>query len=187
MGVTILTVPHRENLAPPDLERVYIEHADFMWACLARLGVREADIEDVLHEVFLAVHRRLSSFTGEGSLRGWLFAFCRRAAANYRRLARLHVEKTGAAPSDFDVASDVDGPERAASVNETLDALERILATLPDDKRIVFVMFEIELMSAEEIAAVLEIPVGTVYSRAHWARRDFQRAARRLHLLPPEI
>ncbi|MBN9162167.1 MAG: sigma-70 family RNA polymerase sigma factor, partial [Myxococcales bacterium] len=54
-------------------------------------------------------------------------------------------------------------------------------------KRIVFVMFEIELMSAEEIAAVLEIPVGTVYSRMHWARREFQRAARRLHLLTSEI
>jgi len=154
-----------------------------MWACLARLGVRESDIEDVLHEVFLTVHRKLSSFTGDVSLRGWLFAFCRRAAANYRRLARVQVEKTGAAPTAFEIASDVDGPERAASMNESLDALERILATMSDDKRIVFVMFEIELMSAEEIAAILEIPVGTVYSRAHRARHDFQRAARRLHLI----
>jgi RNA polymerase sigma-70 factor (ECF subfamily) len=167
--------------AAPDLtiREVHERHADFVWRSLQRLGVRSMDLEDQLQEVFLVAHRRLDSFDGSSELRTWLFGICLRVAAAHRR--RAHVRREVATP-DGDTADPVSSsdPERAALEGERRAELERLLSGLELEKRAVFVMFEIEGLTAPEIANVMGTPIGTVYSRLAAARSELAKAAARL-------
>src|SRR5689334_8515619 len=77
-------------LAPPRLTFRAIFEAEFAYIfnTLRRLGVREPDLEDVTHDVFITVNRLLSEFDPSRPLRPWLFGFAFRVASDYRRLAR---------------------------------------------------------------------------------------------------
>lgn len=70
-----------------DVASIHESHADFVWCSLQRLGVRPADLEDALQEVFVVVHRKLSSFDGSSRLSTWLFGISMRVASAYRRKA----------------------------------------------------------------------------------------------------
>jgi RNA polymerase sigma-70 factor, ECF subfamily len=159
------------------LEHAYELHADFVWRTLARLGVAEADSMDAVHEVFLLVHRHLARFEGRSSLRTWLFALCRTVARDARRRARrdrlLFAEEDEDA---IDLRADV---ARAQENRERVELLEQLLATMESSQRNVFILFELETMTGEEIADVLSIPLGTVYSRLTLARRSFRQALER--------
>ena len=161
------------------VEEVHAAHADFVFRSLARLGVRDADLADMLQEVFVVVHRRLSSFDGSSKLTSWLFGICMRVAASYRRRAHRRYERPLDAES---MAHDADGaasPEQAAEASEARRKLELVLDAMPLDKRAVLVMYEIDGMSCAEIASTLEVPIGTVHSRLHAARAAFLAALKR--------
>src|SRR6516165_2467356 len=72
-------------------EDVYSEHAAFVMRTVRRLGVNAADVPDTSQQVFMTVHRRLSSFDGSSAVRTWLFGICRRVAADWRD--RAHVRR----------------------------------------------------------------------------------------------
>ena len=103
--------PPRAELDAPglatslDLAEVYRCHAGFVWRVVRRLGVPDAALEDVVHDVFLVVHRRLSEYDGRAALTTWLFGIARGVASNHRRgIARAQrklavVEPPGGAPS----------------------------------------------------------------------------------------
>src|SRR5688572_24089780 len=59
---------------PPDFDSVVAEHGPYLWRVLRRIGVRTADVEDVLQETFIVVHRKLDGFEGRASVRTWLSA-----------------------------------------------------------------------------------------------------------------
>ncbi len=167
----------------PDIVELYRQHRAFVWGSLARLGVRSEDLEDMLQEVFVAVHRRLSEFdAARASLRTWLFVICRGVASNYRRnLQTRHAAdaQSAAEPPHTDDLS----PEDAAARAQAKARLDSILAEMSFEKRITFLMYEVDRMSTEDIAEILGIERGTVFSRLHAARRDFERGVRRLQLL----
>ena len=80
---------------------VHDAHADFVWRSLQRLGVRDADLEDMIQEVFIVVHRRLDAFDASSHLTSWLFGICVRVAAAYgaggfRRCSRYHARERAA-------------------------------------------------------------------------------------------
>ena len=75
------------------LVAIHAEHGDFVWRSLQRLGVRDADLDDMLQEVFIVVHRKLDSFDHSSRIRTWLFGICLRVAAGYRRSARFRREE----------------------------------------------------------------------------------------------
>jgi RNA polymerase sigma-70 factor (ECF subfamily) len=158
-----------------NLEQIYERHADFVWRTLRRLGVAEAEARDATHDVFLIVHSHLERFEGRSSLSTWLFAICRSVARDFRRRerrdARLWVE--AAIDEELDLRADVG---RAVEQQQQLAELERILATLPTQQRNVFILFEIEKLTGEEIAGALSIPLGTVYSRLQHGRKAFRAA-----------
>jgi len=143
---------------------------------LRRLGVTERDVEDMAHEVFVAVHRELPKYARTRPIRPWLFAFCFRIASHYRRKHRRETVQ--------DVTGDVTDP------SDTPDALldrERkrrlVLLALDEielDRRAVFVLHEIDGFTCEAISDSLELPLGTVYSRLRRAREDFTAKMRRL-------
>jgi RNA polymerase sigma-70 factor (ECF subfamily) len=156
---------------------VYETHFDFVWRNLRRLGVEDGAVDDAAHDVFLVVHRQLGQFDGR-SYRSWLFAIAQRVAWHYRRSrARrrtepLYDEELGA---DSSVRPDVHHDKREACV-----VVNQILERLPDERRAVFVLAELEQMSMPQIAEILAIPLNTAYSRLRLARRDFSRALRHL-------
>jgi RNA polymerase sigma-70 factor (ECF subfamily) len=162
-----------------DFTAIHESHADFVWRTLQRLGVRPMDLEDSLQDVFVVVHRRLDSFDGSSQMTTWLFAICLRVAAAHRRRAHVRREHaTGAL--DSNALSDPQGsPERLAIRAEARERLDRVLDALDLEKRAVFVMFEIEGMSAPVIAGTIGVPVGTVYSRLAAARCEFKKALAR--------
>jgi RNA polymerase sigma-70 factor (ECF subfamily) len=170
--------------APVRTHALYETYAEYVWNLLARLGVRDADLEDQLHEVFIIVHRRAPTFDTPSAAKGYLGSICRKLAANYRRTASHRLETPDAEAGVREPGAKGGGPEDAALLREAATSLTSVLDALSDDKRLVFVMFEIELRSADEIASELDIPVGTVHSRLHAARREFISVAEKRGLVP---
>lgn len=146
--------------------------AEFAFVCrtLRRLGVREADLADVAQELFVSVHRSLADYDGTRPLRPWLFSFCARFAANYRRLARHRSVELAENELSVTSASDV----------EARDLVLRALGHLEFDRRVVLVMHDMEGFAAPEIAEQVAAPLNTVYSRLRLARADFRAAVKTL-------
>jgi RNA polymerase sigma-70 factor (ECF subfamily) len=148
-------------------EQVFGDYGAFVWRTLRRLGVSDVDVEDVCQEVFLVVHRRLSVFEARSSLRTWIYGICVRVASEHRRRHRRREELCAAPPEQSVPASqDHDIEQRRA-----LAVLDAALDRLDDDKRAVFVLYELEELSMTEVAEVIGCPAQTAYSRLHAARR----------------
>lgn len=168
-----------EAEAASAVTRIYQVNADFVWRSLQRLGVRDADLDDVLQEVFVVVHQRHRTFDGSSKMTTWLFGICMRVASAYRRRGFRRKETVVAdVPEPTDRASV--SPEQDLAAAESRRRLDVLLEELELDKRAVFVMFEVDEMPCEEIAQILGVPVGTVYSRLHGARKSFQKALARM-------
>jgi RNA polymerase sigma-70 factor (ECF subfamily) len=162
----------RDRLA--DLEAVYREYHGFVGRMLHHLGVRGASVDDAVQEVFVVVHRRLGSFDGRTSIKNWLYGITRRVAADHRkqgqRRAWLRLVPAPEASGEHPPLH-----EHAAAA----DLVGQILDTLDEDKRLVFVMAELEGMTAPEIAEAIGVNLNTVYSRLRAARQRFHREAQR--------
>jgi RNA polymerase sigma-70 factor, ECF subfamily len=170
------SVPAEQTLT---CEALLAEHAPFVWRVLRRLGVREADIEDVCQEVFMAVHQQLPGFEGRSKPSTWIYGIARRRAASYRQRAhhrREQLTRAGAEPVLAQPIADgaAEGLERA----ELRALLDRLLDTLDDDKRELLVLYEIEELDMREVVSILGCPLQTGYSRLHAARAQLRRAAK---------
>jgi RNA polymerase sigma-70 factor (ECF subfamily) len=159
---------------------VHAKHGEFVWKTLYRMGVRSPHLEDVYQEVFLVVHRRLDSYAGHCAITTWLFEVCFRVAAGYRRRAHFRREQLvpDAASVSF-VASPSATPEREVEKRQAADRLHDLLGSLNLEQRVVFTMFELEGLTCDQIGENIGVPVGTVYSRLHRARKAFLRALSR--------
>lgn len=160
--------------APPDLATIYEAHFRYVWRCLRSLGVHDAQVDDALQDVFVVVQRKLTAFDGAVALRTWLYAIALRIARKYReRLRRAPTSLEATRESQPELV--LQGTSEAAVLsNERLAQAHTILSTLSDDQREVFVLARVEQMSAPEIAAIIDIPLNTVYSRLRAARLAFE-------------
>jgi len=148
--------------------QVFDEHGRYAFRVLRHFGVRDADLEDVCQEVFVTVHRKLESFEGRSSVRTWLYRICQNAASDHLR--RAHVQR--------EIAVDVTAPENAHLAGsdpgepniEARSMVEFLLGRLDEQKRHVFVLYEIEGLTMKEVCEVLNCPLQTAYSRLHAAR-----------------
>ena len=159
-----------------DFRTLFELEASYVMRSLRRLGVAPADLEDMAHEVFLAVHGQLDKFDTARPLRPWLFAFVFRIASHYRRRDRR--EPRGS--EDIDPADDRDLADVALEKDEKKRLVLDALGTIELERRAVFILHELDGTTCQEIAKTLGIPIGTVYSRLRLARDDFGSAARRL-------
>jgi RNA polymerase sigma-70 factor, ECF subfamily len=138
-----------------------------------RMLGRQADAEDVAQEVFLRVHRSIADFRGDARLSTWLYGIAsnlclnRLASAAHRR-TRTDDEAVRRAPSEAADAA------AAFERSEVEAALHQAIAALPDDRRIVVVLRDLEGLSYDEIAQALALEPGTVRSRLHRARLDLK-------------
>ena len=178
MPLRLEVTPTRMASEPLDVGSVHHEHAEFVWLTLQRLGVRDSDVEDLLQEVFVVVHQRLHTFDRSARMTTWLFGICLRVASAYRRRAhRRHEEIVADVPEEL---ASAETPEEAAATSQARARLRAALDLMDLDKRAIFVMFELDELPCEEIAEMLSIPLGTVYSRLHAARKAFEQALARL-------
>ena len=151
------------------------EHAAYVWRTLRFMGVPDADLEDACQEVFIVVCKKLDDFEARSSIKTWLHGICLRKAAAYRR--RAHVRKEVLAAPREEAAPDC--PERTLKERQQLALLHRALESLDDDKRAVFVLYEIEQLSMKEVADALGCALQTAYSRYHAARERVASFVRR--------
>ena len=154
-----------EDLVRTQQHRVY-------GLALRMLG-NAAEAQDVAQEVFIRAHRGLAEFRGDAQISTWLYTIAsrlclNRLAGSERRLAR-HGEEALAKLADTGP-----GPDQALERGELEEALHRAIAELGEERRVVVVLRDVEGLAYEEIAEILELPVGTVRSRLHRARLDLK-------------
>jgi RNA polymerase sigma-70 factor, ECF subfamily len=159
----------------PEMAAVFEEHFGYVWNSLRRLGVREADLEDLAHEVFLKVHANLGKFDPARPIRPWLFGFAYRVAADHRRLARNRLEVTGVHAEAIDSGPAADERLEAA---EQKALIERALSEMALDRRAVLVLHDVDEVTVPEIAGALGIPLNTAYSRLRLAREELASAVK---------
>lgn len=159
----------------PDFGVVYEQYFNFVWRSARRLGVADSSLDDVVQDVFVTVYRRLSEFEGRSQLKTWIFGVLRHTVRDLRRTQR---RKPTEAMEREPVARDR-SPLEAAAQREGSKLLHEVLMSLDEDQREVFVLAELEQMSAPEIGAALELNVNTVYSRLRSARHSFDAALKR--------
>jgi RNA polymerase sigma-70 factor (ECF subfamily) len=141
------------------------------WVTL--LGGPPADREDILQEVFLVVERRLPSFDGANP-GGWLYQITRRQVRDFRKRTWVKHIFTRRRDDEPDaLAAELAHPEAAFETKQKQRALRAVLAKMNPDRRVAFVLFEIDGLSGEDIARLQDVPLGTVWTRLHTARKEF--------------
>jgi RNA polymerase sigma-70 factor (ECF subfamily) len=165
---------------------IYDAQFAYVWRSLRRLGVADANLRDAVQDAFVVVHRRLPDFEGRAKVTTWLFRICLRIAKDYRR--RAHVRREVLDESHFPALSDPKAnAEHALEQRQDLQIFDAALDQLDFDKRSVFILFELEEMTGDQIAELLEIPLGTVYSRLRLAREAFRHAVLQHTKRAPQI
>lgn len=152
---------------------VYRANFRHVWHTLRRFGVRERDLEDLAHDVFIVAHGRLHTFDTNRPIGPWLSGIAWRLASDYRRSARYRLEVVG---HTREPTARRLGPDQEAAASEARDLVGRALESLPEEQRIVFIMKEIDGFSVPEIADSLELPLNTLYSRLRLGRSRFRAA-----------
>ncbi|HVZ71471.1 MAG TPA: RNA polymerase sigma factor [Polyangia bacterium] len=157
----------------PRFEEIYDQWFEHVARWLRALGAPSADSEDLAQEVFLVVRRRLHAFDGR-NLAGWLYRIADRQVAAHRRRRwfKSVVSKRPAVVLE-ELPDAALGPAATVERREKERLLESLIAKMSDTRRATFVLFEIEGYSGDEIARMQRIPVATVWTRLHHARKEF--------------
>ncbi len=158
-------VPPADLIPAADL---FVRHATFVATFLRRLGSAPQDVDDLVQETFLVVHRHGGFQPGAAKPTTWLAAIALRLFQNHRRSVRRKLSR--------DVSIEPAEPVDHLALLEARSSLERVeraLLELDTEHRAVFVLFELQDQSCDDIAQALAVPIGTVYSRLHHARRKF--------------
>lgn len=157
------------------LAEAYEAHFDFVWRSLRRLGVPADGLEDAAQDVFVVAARKIHEFEGRAKVRTWLFAIAQRVAMRKRRDAFRHHRRTEAVEREhahFDA-----GHVNPTAAQDAATMLASMLEQLDEAQRLVFVLVEIEGMTAVEVAESLGANVNTVYSRIRSAKKRMQALA----------
>jgi RNA polymerase sigma-70 factor, ECF subfamily len=142
---------------------------------------RPADAMDVVQDAFIKVHKHIANFQGTSSFYTWLYRIVMNLSIDHIRKKRKitefdeHVKKDDAAGDGALLPHMPDeNPSKTVVRRELSEKIRAALDTLPEYHRAVIVLREVEGMSYEEMAQVLDVPKGTIMSRLFHARRKMQ-------------
>lgn len=179
-------MPDQRELGDADLVRrcctgdhhawrtLYERHVRQVQRFVALFGVPAPEREDAVQEIFLTIYRALPGFRGEARLSTWAYRIAARHCAAVARRRRVGQLLSALWLRQEAVTRDA----RLSVPHEDALLLPRLLARLSPRKRTVIVLHELEGLSVEEIAAIVQCPVNTVWSRLHHARAELVRLAR---------
>lgn len=169
----------REAMAAvPTFEEIYDAHAEALWRCARAMGVAEQSVPDILQEVFVVVHRRMSELEHSDGIRTWLTRILIRVIQQDRRAYRRkreHLDELG-----DDIVDAKSNADELVAQKQATEMLMQILDAMHEERRAVFVLMEIEQLTAPETADALGVNLNTVYSRLRLARRDYNETLERL-------
>jgi len=144
---------------------------------LSRLIRDPAEVEDVAQETFIKAYRALPSFRGDSAFYTWLYRIGVNTAKNYlvaqgRRAPTTTGYNSEEAETfdDGEQLRDINTPERLMMSRQIGETVETAMDALPEELKTAIVLREIEGLSYEEIAAIMDCPIGTVRSRIFRAR-----------------
>lgn len=176
MERTLATTP-AANFTADDVRLLYLEHAPALRITLARLAGTALDPDDLLQEVFVIAMRKSAALGHADSRKAWLLGVAAKVATTRRRTARL---LTFLGLTDAHQHASPESPQRSLEQRDASARVARVLGALSDAKRTVFVLYEQQGFSGEEIAVALGIPLKTVWTRLFHARREFEKELDRL-------
>lgn len=154
-------------------EDVYGEWFHEVYRWVRALGGPPGDADDLTQDVFLVVRRKLATFDG-ANVGGWLYRITQRTVRDHRQAAwSRRFQCTEGQPLDVAARSPGPDPSQVLERRESQQILCELLGRMTQKRRSIFIQFEIEGYSGEEIAHREGIPLGTVWTRLHHARRDF--------------
>ncbi|MCA9691456.1 MAG: sigma-70 family RNA polymerase sigma factor [Myxococcales bacterium] len=156
------------------LADVYRDHADFVWRVARRLGAPEDALEDVVHDVFLVVHRRLSEYDGRAAMTTWLFHITRGVVSNTRRGRARAEQRLQLVEPPRPTLTPEERSDRAGAAR----FVRAFLDTLPADRRELFTLVDVEGLSVRAAAEHLGVNVNTAHARLRAARSAFREAVR---------
>jgi RNA polymerase sigma-70 factor (ECF subfamily) len=166
------------------VEGIVSAHIDAVWRTARRLGVASRDIEDVAQEVMLVVLRRVDDIELDRE-RAFVLATTVRVVANWRRSRRRHPEELTdcvehvVSRAEHYATQAADNPEQALERVRKLELLQAALHEMTEPQQGAFIMFELEQMTASEIARELQVPQAAIVSRVRRAREVFARCLAR--------
>ncbi len=164
--------PSMQTSPNPQFSAQYRRYHHFVGHALRRVGVADADVDDLSQEVFMVLLRNLRELTETDRLLPWLHQVARRVASNHRRgvLRRQQRQRRWAEPTELD------DPERALARAEAAGFLADFFEDLDPQARPVFLLSEVEGLPGPEIAEQLGLNLNTTYSRIRAVRRRFAKA-----------
>ena len=186
LGSDVLNLDASTTRPSLTLELIFQQHAQTVTRIIARLlgpGASEADVDDLCQQVFIAILRALPKFRGDSALTTWIYGISVRVVLQHlrgRRRYREMIDRFKATPL----------PPPPPGVDETIEqrrAIERVWSVLLEmkaERRVVFVLSEIEGLTADEIARALEISEAAVRSRLRRARAELDRKLARRGVSP---
>lgn len=170
----------RPRARVPSFANLYKSYFDFVWSTTRYLGVEQSDIDDVVQEAFFVIHERLHTIERPESLRSWIYGVVRRIVSNHHRTKRTRPSESDTVRMEPElVQPEYCTPQHMSEHNEKVRLLWSLLNTLDAPKREVFLLTELEEMTAPEIAGAIGVPLNTVYSRLRTARQDLEEALQR--------
>jgi len=164
-----------EAPGPLDLDALYRAHAPTVARWSAHLGGPSADLDDLVHEIFLVAGRRMSEFRGEAKVTTWLYRITERVVAARRRSdrARRWLRRTRRADLERALCSTPPSPVEDLHRRQSREMVYRLLDRLPEKYRNVLILFELEGLSGEEIAGLTGRKLPTIWVHLHRARALF--------------
>jgi len=167
--------PGNARLGDARFREIYDHWFDHILKWLYAFGVPSSDTEDLAQEIFLVVRRKLARFDGT-NLAGWLYRITQLTVRDHRRrswfknlvVRRREIDLT-------ELSHGGESPERRYEQRENRRIFQELMDKMSEKRRTTFVLFEVEGYSGQEIAEMHDVPLGTVWTRLHHARKDFRR------------
>jgi RNA polymerase sigma-70 factor (ECF subfamily) len=150
---------------------LFLKHRAEVARLVFRMVGPRVDLEDVVQEVFLQVHRSLKDFRGQSKFTTWLHRVTVNVVLMHRRAAKSRPLLVPPQTEDVQADSRI-APDEDVARLERMRAFRRLIERLPEKKRVVFVLHELEGIAPVEISKIVGAPVLTVRTRLFYARRE---------------
>jgi RNA polymerase sigma factor (sigma-70 family) len=159
------------NGAPGAFQELFHQHRASVAQLVHRMTGGSSELEDLVQEVFVQVHKSLGRFRNESRLSTWIYRIAVNVVLMHRRAARSRPLSV-APPQEATLIDEAGPPDEQLARRRRVEALYRVLDRVSEKKRAVYILHELEGLSPSEIGSIVGAPVLTVRTRLFYARRE---------------